>query len=220
MITVIRTAISAIPHRAHARAKSARQARIATLSSIFAGLLSCFLPIAGCGRAPARSESALPDVQVVDAHGASVSLGSLKGKVVLLEFIHLGCQNVCETLITKFGQIAGDLGPDLGSRVVLLSITNEPEEDTPEKLLKLARSSKADMNGWLFLTGKPEAVEGVLSAFGLKAEKMPDGSAGHITRVFLLGPDLRKTGEYQGLIMNPQTVVADIKHAIYAGDAS
>jgi len=162
----------------------------------------------------------LPDVEVVDAHGSPVSLGSLKGKVVLLEFIHLGCQNVCGTLISKFSQIASDLGPDLGSRVVLLSITNEPGEDTPEKLLNLARSSNAELNGWLFLTGKPEAIDGVLSAFGVKNEKMPDGSVGHITRVFLLDRDLRTTGEYQGLIMNPQTVVAEIKHAIYAADAS
>jgi len=176
--------------------------------------------VAGCGRTAAPTESSLPDVQVVDAHGSPISLGSLKGKVVLLEFIHLGCQNVCGTLINKFSQIANELGPDLGSRVVLLSITNEPEEDTSEKLLNLARSSNADLNGWLFLTGKREAVERVLSAFGLKSEKMPDGSVGHITRVFLLDRDLHKTAEYQGLVMNPQTVVAEIKHAIYAADAS
>ena len=84
------------------------------------------MSLAACHREAFSPPPSLPDVQVVDDHGNPVSLGSLKGKVVLLDFIHVGCPGVCSNLVNKFGQVADSLGPELGSKVVLLSVTNDP----------------------------------------------------------------------------------------------
>jgi len=125
----------------------------------------------------------------------------------LLDFIHVGCPGVCSNLVNKFGQVADSLGSELGSQVILLSITNDPDHDHPTELLNLARSSQADMKGWLFVTGKPEEVDRVIKAFGINNERLPDGSPNHITRVFLLGPDGRQKHEYQGMVMDSAAVV-------------
>ena len=157
---------------------------------------------------------------MIDHHGQPLSLASLKGKVVLIDFVHIGCPTVCTNLTSKFGQVADRLGQDLGSKVILLSVTNDPEHDGPQQLLALAKSSDADFNGWIFATGKLADIDRVIRAFGLKNERLPDGSPNHITQVFLVGPDGRAMREYQGMVMNSQQVVSHIREALAQGNAS
>jgi protein SCO1/2 len=199
------------------RRASGTRLRSSAMLVILAGGLSA---LAACNKQTSQSAPALPDVQVVDDHGNPVSLSSLKGKVVLLDFIHVGCPGVCSNLVNKFGQVADSLGPELGSKVVLLSVTNDPVHDNAAELLKLARSSQADMKGWLFVTGKPEEVDRVIKAFGVNNARLPDGSPGHITRVFLLGPDGHQTHEYQGMVMDSAAVVAQIRDTLDHAGAS
>lgn len=183
-------------------------------------LLVCWLLAAGCSRTAPPQNPVLPDVQVIDDHGRRMSLGALRGKVVLLEFIHIGCPVVCDSLISKFGQIADELGPNLGSRVMLLSVTNDPQNDSPPKLLELARSREADLNGWLFVTGNAGDVDRIIKAFGLHNERLPDGSPNHITQVFLLGPDLRARRQYAGMAMDLHSVRIAIKETLKSGGPS
>ena len=181
------------------------------LSASCAAIICCFVTIAACHREVIHEPASLPNVSVIDDHGRPISLGSLKGKVVLLDFIHIGCPGVCATLVSKFGEVADSLKPELGSKVVLLSVTNDPEHDRPDQLLALARSSDADLDGWLFVTGKPGDVDQVIKAFGVNNKRMPDGSPAHITQVFLLGIDGQKKREYLGMLMKPQAVVSEIR---------
>jgi len=183
-------------------------------SLFFAAIICCCSTVAACHRESIREPASLPNVSVIDDHGRPVSLGSLKGKVVLLDFIHVGCPGVCATLVSKFGEVADILKPELGSKVVLLSVTNDPEHDRPDQLLALARSSDADLDGWLFVTGKPDDVARVIKAFGVNNERMPDGSPAHITQVFLLGTDGQKKREYRGMLMKPEAVVSQIRDAM------
>ena len=128
-------------------------------------------------------------------------------------------EGLCANLINKFGQVADAIGPELGSKVVLVTVTNDPEHDRPDLLLKLARDRQADMSGWLFLTGTPGDVAKITTAFGIDNRRLPDGSPNHITRVFMLGPDLRQQHEYAGMAMNSQQVAADIKDQVEHGGA-
>jgi cytochrome oxidase Cu insertion factor (SCO1/SenC/PrrC family) len=210
VISIIRYRRSVVLRGRHRRAAaSARLALVAVALGIFA---------AGCHPAT-KAAATLPNVQLIDDHGQPVELSSLKGKVVMLNFVHVGCPGMCDTLINKFGQIADAIRPELGSRVVLVTVTNDPEHDRPALLLKLARDRQADMSGWLFLTGTAADVARITSAFGVDNRRLPDGSPNHITRVFMLGPDLRQTREYAGMAMNSKRVVGDIQHQVERGGA-
>jgi cytochrome oxidase Cu insertion factor (SCO1/SenC/PrrC family) len=211
------TVISVIRYYIYsAKPRSVRSVTRSPMRLACAALIGALL-IAGCSRKAAPRNSTLPNVPVIDDHGHALSLGSLRGKVVLLEFIHIGCPGVCDTLVSKFGQVADALGPDLGSKVVLLSVSNDPEHDTPPKLLELARSREADLAGWLFVTGKAGEVDRIIKAFGLHNEPLPDGSPNHITQVFLLSPDLRARREYAGMAMDLHSVRIAIKEALGSG---
>jgi cytochrome oxidase Cu insertion factor (SCO1/SenC/PrrC family) len=173
---------------------------------------------AGCS-APEHDGATLPDVRLIDHHGTPVALSSFRGKLVLLDFVHIGCPGVCDNLTNKFGQIADAIRPQLGSKVILVTVTNDPEHDGPKQLLKLARDMKADINGWYFLTGSAQDVARITDAFGVDNRRLPDGSPNHITRVFMLGPDLRQQREYAGMAMNSRAVASEIMKQVKPGGA-
>jgi cytochrome oxidase Cu insertion factor (SCO1/SenC/PrrC family) len=210
-------AISVIRYRRFVvlRGRHRRAAAFTQLARVAVALAIC---TAGC-HPTTKAVPTLPDVRLIDDHGRPVDLSSLKGKVVLLNFVHIGCPGVCDNLINKFGQIADAIRPELGSRVVLVTVTNDPEHDRPALLLKLARDRQADMSGWLFLTGTAADVDRITTAFGVDNRRLPDGSPNHITRVFMLGPDLRQEREYAGMAMNSQKVVAEIQDQVERGGA-
>ncbi|MBV8137510.1 MAG: SCO family protein [Deltaproteobacteria bacterium] len=211
-------AISIIRYRRSAILRGRRNRRAAASARLALAAVALGILAAGCHPAT-KATATLPNVQLIDDHGQRVELSSLKGKVVMLNFVHVGCPGMCDTLINKFGQIADAIGPELGSRVVLVTITNDPEHDRPALLLKLARDRRADMSGWLFLTGTAADVARITTAFGVDNRRLPDGSPNHITRVFMLGPDLRQQREYAGMAMNSQRVVAEIKDQVERGGA-
>jgi cytochrome oxidase Cu insertion factor (SCO1/SenC/PrrC family) len=210
-------AISVIRYRRSTALRS-RHRRAAAFTRLAMVVVAVGIFAAGCHPAT-KSVAKLPDVQLIDDHGQPVELSSLKGKVVLLNFVHVGCPGMCDAMINKFGQIADAIRPELGSRVVLVTITNDPEHDRPALLLKLARDRKADMSGWLFLTGTAADVARITTAFGVDNRRLPDGSPNHITRVFMLGPDLREQHEYAGMGMNSQRVVVELKDRVERGGA-
>ncbi|MGH7865888.1 MAG: SCO family protein [Candidatus Binataceae bacterium] len=174
----------------------------------------CALLAGACQRGATRSAACLPDVQLTDLHGKNFSLGSLRGQPTLVNVIHTSCPEICTALTDKFISVANKLGPDLGGKVSLLSLTNDPQTDRPAELLRLAQSRKADHAGWVFATGEVGNVEAVLRSLGVTLERRPDGEAAHVTQVFLIGADGCIKKEYDGMSMSAPAVVADLVQTI------
>jgi protein SCO1/2 len=173
---------------------------------------------ASSGSYPADNDAdCLPDIPLVDQYGHRVSLASFKGRPVLIDFFYADCATACPLLTAKFSAVAKLLGPELGSRVTLLSVTIDPEHDDPADLLKYARSHDADYKGWLFLTGKPIDVVNVLRRYGVRRERNKDGTLSHVATCFLIGPDGRQRRVYDALDVPPATVVADVGRAAARG---
>lgn len=161
----------------------------------------------------ANGNNCLPDVSLVDQHGSALSLASLKGKPVLIDFIYASCTSTCPTLTAKMAAIAHALGPALGADVRIVSITLDPEHDSPAALAKYANSHDATGNGWIFLTGPPAQIDQVLALFKLRRMRESDGSITHSISAFLLGPDGHQIRQYNALDVSPEAVVADVDRA-------
>jgi protein SCO1/2 len=93
-------------------------------------------------------------------------------------------------------KVADSLSKDLGSKVVLLSVTVDPEHDGPQQLLEYTHKQDVERPGWYFLTGSPKAIDEVLNNFKLIRQRESDGTVDHIIGVFLLGPNGRELREY------------------------
>ena len=114
-------------------------------------------------------------------------------------------------LTAKMAAIAHALGPALGGNVTIVSISLDPEHDSPAELAKYAKSHDASGKGWIFLTGTPAQVDQVLAPFKLRRTRESDGSITHSTVAFLLGPDGHQIRQYNALDVSPDAVVTDVE---------
>jgi cytochrome oxidase Cu insertion factor (SCO1/SenC/PrrC family) len=155
----------------------------------------------------------LPDIPLVDQLGRPTSLAALKGKPVLIGFIHTDCQGPCELLTAKMKSLAGDLEPSFGSKVTMASITTDPAEDHPAQLAAYAKAQGTEGAGWVFLTGKPADVAHVLAIYGVPHSK-PDDAMTHVSELHLIASDGREVHQCNGPQVKAATVAADIKSAL------
>ena len=89
----------------------------------------------------------------------------LKGKVIVINAFFSTCKGVCMPMNRNFKKVADLLGDKVGRDVFLVSITVDPQMDTPAALKEYANSLHAP-EGWLFLTGSKTNVDFVLHKLG------------------------------------------------------
>jgi protein SCO1/2 len=125
------------------------------------------------GRSPA--ERYFSDVELLDQDGRTVRFYSdvLKNKVVIINTFFTTCTSICPPLNRNFEKIQEALGDRLGKDAFLISISVDPETDTPTRLKEYGRRFHA-RPGWLFLTGKKENVDWALYKLGQYVETKDD----------------------------------------------
>jgi protein SCO1/2 len=108
---------------------------------------------------------ALPDFTLTDQDGQLVTLSSFRGKPVAVDFIYTRCPlpNVCPMLSANFAR----LQKRFGGKITLLSITLDPQYDTPQVLTDYAQRWRADSHTWHFLTGSLDEIRKVAGHFGV-----------------------------------------------------
>jgi protein SCO1/2 len=107
----------------------------------------------------------LPDLTLVDMHGERVTLAAaLRDDMpVVLNFIFTTCSSVCPVMSATFAEARRQLAAQ-GRPARMVSVTIDPEHDTPERLRSFAGKHQAD-SGWTFLTGRPADIAAVQRAF-------------------------------------------------------
>lgn len=113
----------------------------------------------------------MPDFALTDQRGQAVTDEALRGAPVIVDFIFTSCPDVCPALTTAMAGVGQRLA-DTEPPVRLVSVTVDPERDTPEVLASYAARYQAGPD-WHFLTGPPETVKATLKGFMQVAEKAP-----------------------------------------------
>ena len=107
----------------------------------------------------------LPDVTLIDQDAQLVTLEELVdgNEVVMLDFIFGTCTTICPILSAGFTNLQRRMGSGPGGPV-LLSISIDPEHDTPEIMTKYLKRYRAQP-GWSFLTGDRDDIDKIMHAF-------------------------------------------------------
>jgi protein SCO1/2 len=116
---------------------------------------------------------AVPAVKLVRNDGKVVSLPEEMndGRPVLLNFIFTSCGSTCPLMSQIFSQFQRKMGPDV-KKVHLMSISIDPEEDTPARLTEYARKFAAGPE-WQHYTGTLDASLAAQKAFDVyRGDKM------------------------------------------------
>ena len=127
---------------------------------------------------PSPAANYFSDVVMVNQDGEEVRFYSdlLQGKIVVINTIFTTCTGVCPVMSKAFTRLQEHLGDRLGRDVHLISISVDPENDTPERL-KAFGSALGARAGWYLLTGERENVDIVLNKLGAYVEEKESHSA-------------------------------------------
>ena len=132
--------------------------------------LLCIVLIAAACSAFAEPKPAghyFANLKLVDQDGKRVDLYDdlMKDKIVVINSFFATCTGSCPMMAKTFQHVQEQLGDRLGRDVWLISLTVDPEVDTPEVLKKYAAQWNA-RPGWKFLTGSQEEVAAALKKIG------------------------------------------------------
>lgn len=137
-----------------------------------------------------RNRRFFTDLKVITHEGEELRFYSdiLKDKIVVISFFYTNCPTGQPPLVTFF-KLQKRLGDGLGRDIMLLTISVDPEKDTPEVIKEYAGKFNPQ-KGWLFLTGKEGNMAVINRKLGNKRFQLPEG---HL-RLFLIGN--LKTGHW------------------------
>jgi protein SCO1/2 len=151
-----------------------------------------------------------PVFALTSQDGAQVALADFRGKVVAVTFIYTLCTETCPVLTPMMSFVQDQLGRDFGKKIVFVSITIDPERDTPEVLKEYAQAFGADLAGWSFLTGPAAAIRDVTRGYGVFAAKNASGEVDHSFLTSIIDPQGILRVQYVGVRFDPEEFRRDL----------
>lgn len=129
-----------------------------------------------------------PNFALIDQSGKPVRVADFKNRVLIVSFIFTTCSGSCPATTSRMVLLQEELKRQgrWGKDIRLVSITLDPERDTPQKLRNYMELYDADGKGWSFLTGPVADVQRVMTAWGMWARKAANEQLDHPSRVFLV----------------------------------
>ncbi|GGG52449.1 cytochrome-c oxidase [Caldovatus sediminis] len=152
-----------------------------------------------------------PDFALQDAEGRPVRLADLRGKVVVLHFVYASCPDVCPLHAELIARVQGmvNLTP-MRDQVRFVTVTTDPERDTPEVLRGYGEARGLDPANWTFLTSgaaRPEEGRRLAEAYGLRFVPTPEGMQMHAVVTHVVDREGRLRAKFHGLDFDPTNLV-------------
>jgi protein SCO1/2 len=149
--------------------------------------------------------AAVPDFSLIDQAGARLRFSDLRNRVAIVNFIYTRCPlpEVCPRLAASLARLQRRFSDRMGKDLVLLSITLDPQHDTPSVLADYARKWRADAATWKFLTGPIAEIEAVARRFGI-VYWPEEGLITHTSSTAIVGGDGRLIAFVEGSSFEPQ----------------
>ncbi len=118
----------------------------------------------------------VPALELVDERGRPFTAGSMLGHVSVVDFVFTHCTSSCPRLTARMGELQARLARE-GSAAQLVSISVDPDNDTPEVLSRYAEGARADLQRWSFVTGPADDVQkAVVGGFKVAAVREARGA--------------------------------------------
>ena len=162
-----------------------------------------------------------PAFTLRDQQGRPFGSAELAGRAVLVNFVYTRCPDICPLLTATMAQVQKQLQAEglLGSKVQLLSVSVDPDHDTPAVLSEYAAQYQAAPEHWRFLTGDRGAVYDVLAGFKVNTREVALASAGaavvpHSNRFVVIDSEGMVRATLPGDEAFPEDIVRALKKAL------
>ncbi len=165
----------------------------------------------------ARIGAPPPDVNLKDQDGRTFLLSELRGQAVALTFIFTRCPypEMCPRLSRQFADAQRALLSSLpDAKWLLLSVSIDPDYDTPTRLAAYADTFGADPKHWRFATGSRAAIENLSTWFGLETIRAEGPTLNHTLRTAIIAPSGEVQNIFSGTDWQPDDVIAGLQRAL------
>jgi protein SCO1 len=168
----------------------------------------------------ARAGAIVPNFHLIDQDHRAMSMRDLRGKAIALTFIYIRCPlpEFCPFVSKNFAAAARQLrdDPQLRSKVELLSVTIDPDNDTPDSLRAyrdtFVQHDAEAARMWRLATGSRDEIRSMTEFFGLQARPQ-SGQITHALRTVVIDPRGRITHVDVGNAWKPVGLVAELARA-------
>ena len=113
-------------------------------------------PVLAKGTDSLKNYGTIEDFQLMDSTGKWMGLQELKGKVWVADFVFTTCGGICPIMTKNMAELYKDFQESEDVRFVSISVN--PEQDSPEALAEYAKKYEADPRQWHFLTGPRDTI--------------------------------------------------------------
>jgi protein SCO1/2 len=163
-----------------------------------------------------RREVQVPieDFALVDQNSRAVTFGQFAGRVIVVVFAYTTCPDVCPLLTAALRQVQIGLTPAESKKVFLLTITTDPEIDTPKVLANYGKRYSADFTNWSFLTGDQAALKKVWKNFGVGVKRKGRGLVDHTPLTALVDREGKMRVGYVGPAPDTKLVLRDVRRLL------
>ena len=159
---------------------------------------------------PAVLNVKAPDFILLNQDGTRFESAKLRGKVVVIDFIYTTCTDVCPLFTANFAQLQRTLNKEHAGDVFFISITTDPEVDSPKVLKAYAQRYGADFTNWAFLTGTEKQLKAVWKGLDIRVIRKGRGLVQHTSLTTILDRQGLRRFNHLGEKWQAKDVLADI----------
>lgn len=168
---------------------------------------------------------AVPDFALKNQDGRAVRLSQFRGRFLLVTFIYTRCPlpNFCPLVTRNFANIDKEVAADrrLANTTHLLSVSFDPDNDTPERLRAygaqyIGSDAKDAFEHWDFAVPQKPVLKQMAEYFDVGLTPGEDGTINHTLSTTLVGRDGKVVKFYPGNDWTAQQVLSDLRTAMHA----
>jgi protein SCO1 len=157
-----------------------------------------------------ESSAPAPSFALVDQSGKPFHFNPVAGKIVLVTFVYTTCPDICPLFTARLASMQRLLEQETRGDYLFLTITTDPERDTPDKMKAYAQAFHADFRRWHFLSGNREALAQVWKDFGVTVKDLSNGQVQHTNLTTLIDRKGIRRVDYYGDKWQEKEILKDI----------
>lgn len=187
---------------------------------ITAGIVA--MAISGCDRLSVKDSFDGEEFHLLDQFDDSINFPEeYKGNVMLVGYVYTHCPDICPVITYNMRDVQRELDDE--EDFMLVSISFDPDRDTPEILHQYAENYRINQANWRFLTGEKSRVDNLLKKLGIATVKTPTRFdenntpiyfIDHTDRVTLIDREGNIRMHYNGSELNSDEAIEDIRQLL------
>lgn len=187
---------------------------------IAAGIVA--MAVSGCDRLSVKDSMDDDEYPLLDQKNNQITFPEeFSGNVMLVGYVYTHCPDICPVITYNMRDVQRQLEDE--DDFMLVSISFDPERDTPEILHQYAENYKINQENWRFLTGEKSNVDDLLEKLGIATVKSPTRFdenntpiyfIDHTDRVTLVDREGNIRMHYNGSELNSDEAIEDIRQLL------